>query len=122
MINVAAWLLVNGIKSENVHFSMLCHQSVDNFMRKGVSSILTGSYRDLTQMAFAGRAKEVAALAASSVSDQSAGSDIATHVDGIFEGRKLFADDINAIRSVVQAGVGCMNRSVSKRSRNASTC
>ena len=106
LINVAAWLTVNGMKSENVQFRMLCHQSVDNVMRKRAYSILTGSYRELTQMAFAGRVKEFAALAASSVSSQSAGSDIATDVDGFFEGRKLFADDINAIRSVVQAGAG----------------
>jgi len=108
LINVAAWLTVNGMKSENVQFRMLCHQSVDNVMRKRAYGTLTGSYRELTQMAFAGRVKEFAALAASSVGGQSnqSGDDIATDVDGFFEGRKLFADDMTAIRSVVQAGVG----------------
>jgi hypothetical protein len=107
LINVAAWLTVNGMKSENVQFRMLCHQSVDNVMRKRAYSILTSSYRELTQMAFASRVKEFAALAASSVGGQSnGGGDIATDVNGFFEGRKLFADDMNAIRSVVQAGVG----------------
>ena len=56
-------------------------------------------------MGFAGRAKGFAALADSSVSGQSTGSDIAMDAMGSSkEGRKLFADDINAIRSVVQAG------------------
>jgi len=105
LINVAAWLTVNGMKSENVQFRMLCHQSVDNVMRKRAYGILTGSYRELTQMAFASRVKEFAALAASSVGGQGS-SDIATDVDGFFDGRKLFADDVTAIRSVVQAGVG----------------
>ncbi len=105
LINVAAWLTVNGMKSENVQFRMLCHQSVDNVMRKRAYGILTGSYRELTQMAFASRVKEFAALAASSVGGQNS-SDIDTDVDGLFEGRKLFADDMTAIRSVVQAGVG----------------
>jgi hypothetical protein len=105
LINVAAWLTVNGMKSENVQFRMLCHQSVDNVMRKRAYGKLTGSYRELTQMAFASRVKEFAALAASSVGGQSNG-DIDTDVDGFFEGRKLFADDMTAIRSVVQAGVG----------------
>lgn len=105
LINVAAWLTVNGMKSENVQFRMLCHQSVDNVMRKRAYGILTASYRELTQMAFAGRVKEFASLAASAVSE-SPGDDPSS-VDGLLGGsRKLFADDMVAIHSLVQAGVG----------------
>jgi hypothetical protein len=105
LINVAAWLTVNGMKSENVQFRMLCHQSVDNVMRKRAYGTLTASYTELTQMAFASRVKEFASLTASSSSESK--GDSSSVIEEVLEGsRKLFADDMVAIRSLVQAGVG----------------
>jgi hypothetical protein len=56
-------------------------------------------------LAFASRIKEFAAITANTVSSSS--GDIASDLDGIFDGsRKLFSDDLAQIRSVVQAGIG----------------
>jgi hypothetical protein len=108
LVNVAAWLTVNGMKSENVQFRMLCQQSVDNVTRKRAYFTLTRAYKELTQLAFASRIKEFAAITANTVSSSS--GDIASDLDGIFDGsRKLFSDDLAQIRSVVQAGTGGMS-------------
>ena len=58
LINVASWLTVNGMKSENMQFRMLCHQSIDNVTRKKTYKMLATHYRELTQLAFASRVKE----------------------------------------------------------------
>uniref|UniRef100_A0A7R9W9B5 ubiquitinyl hydrolase 1 n=1 Tax=Pseudictyota dubia TaxID=2749911 RepID=A0A7R9W9B5_9STRA len=100
--DVTAWLTVNGMKSENMQFRMLCQQSVDNVMRKRAFRTLTGSYKELTQLAFAGRVKEIAAVTAALASN--AGGDMAMDLDGLFDGsRKLFADDMAEIRDVMTA-------------------
>ena len=105
LVNVAAWLTVNGMKSENVQFRMLCQQSVDNVTRKRAYFTLTRSYKELSQLAFASRVKEFAAIAAGTVTSST--GNIASDLDGIFDGsRKLFSDDLVQIRSVVQAGTG----------------
>jgi hypothetical protein len=105
LINIAAWLTVNGMKSENVQFRMLCQQSVDNVTRKRAHGILTRHYKELSQLAFSSRIKEFAALTSSTVSKSD--GDIASDIDGLFEGsRKLFADDLAQIKSVVVPGFG----------------
>jgi hypothetical protein len=105
LINIAAWLTVNGMKSENVQFRMLCQQSVDNVTRKRAHGILTRHYKELSQLAFSSRIKEFAALTSSTVTKSD--GDIASTIDGLFEGsRKLFADDLAQIKSVVVPGFG----------------
>lgn len=104
LINVASWLTVNGMKSENMQFRMLCHQSIDNVSRKRAFSMLTTFFRELTQVAFSGRAKEFLALAAKSAANRSPDD-----IDGDLEvDRKanLFVEDVDAILTVVQSGVG----------------
>lgn len=101
LINIASWLTVNGMKSENMQFRMLCNQSIDNVSRKRTFSLLTQNYRELTQLAFSDRRKEFAALAAASKGNKQG------NIEGDLEMRdstlNLYSDDIDAIRSVVQA-------------------
>jgi hypothetical protein len=105
LINISTWLTVNGMKSENVQFRMLCQQSIDNVSRKRSHGILTRQYKELSQLAFASRIKEFASMTSATVSSSS--GDIASDIDGLFEGsRKLFADDIAQIKSVVIPGLG----------------
>ena len=100
LVNVAAWLTVNGMKSENMQFRMLCHQSVDNVLRKRAYTILTSSYKELTQLAFADRVKELAAVTAAMASGNEG---LSTELDSLFDGsRKLFADDMADIQSVMK--------------------
>jgi hypothetical protein len=105
LIDIAAWLTVNGMKSENMQFRMLCHQSIDNVSRKRAFTMLTTFYRELTQVAFSGRAKEFSALVAKSAADRSPDD-----IDGDLEIDKTktnqFVEDVEAILSVVQSGVG----------------
>jgi hypothetical protein len=100
LINVAAWLTVNGMKSENMQFRMLCHQSIENVSRKRTFGLLTSNYRELTQLAFSKRAKEFSALASSSTSKPS------SDIDGDLNlgASNLFADDADAILAVVMSG------------------
>jgi hypothetical protein len=102
LVNVASWLTVNGMKSENLQFRMLCHQSIDNVSRKRVFHTLSTHYRELTQLAFSGRASEFSALAkkASSKSQNDVDGDSA--IDE--RSQSLFADDSDAMLAVVQAG------------------
>lgn len=104
LINVSSWLTVNGMKSENMQFRMLCHQSIDNVSRKRAFSMITSSFRELTQVAFSGRAKEFLALA-----NKSGTNKVADDIDGDLEldGKaNLFVEDVDAILTVVQSGVG----------------
>ena len=101
LIQVASWLTINGMKSENMQFRMLCHQSIDNVSRKRAFGLLAANYRELTQLAFSDRAKEFAALAARSNSRSS--SDIDGDLDLDSKGN-LFSEDAEAILSVVKAG------------------
>lgn len=105
LVNVSAWLTVNGMKSENVQFRMLCQQSIDNVTRKRAHGTLIRNYKELSQLAFATRIREFAAMTSATVSNSS--GDIASDIDGLFEGsRKMFAEDIAQIKSVVVPGVG----------------
>ena len=109
LINVAAWLTVNGMKSENMQFRMLCHQSIDNVSRKRAYKLLATNYRELTQLAFASRVKDY--LGGSTPSKSAKGKDqnvIAgdLEVKEDNQSKLLFADDADAIRSVVYAGTG----------------
>ena len=99
LVNVAAWLTVNGMKSENMQFRMLCHQSIDNVSRKRAFAMITTHYRELTQIAFSALAKDFAPRA----SRKNTGSDIEGDLE-IEQKASLFADDNEAIRTVVQAG------------------
>lgn len=109
LVNIATWLIVNGMKSENVQFRMLCQQSIDNVTRKRSHGILTQNYKELSQLAFASRIKEFATLTSNAVSNSS--GDIASDIDGLFEGsQKLFADDIAQIKSIVIPGLGVANQ------------
>ena len=100
--DVSAWLTINGMKSENVQFRMLCQQSIENVPRKRAFWTLTASYKELTQVAFSGRMKDIASATASIAN--SSGRDIALDLNGLFDGsRKLFADDMAEIRDVYQA-------------------
>ena len=103
LVDTAAWLVVNGMRSENMQFKVLCHQSIDNVFRKRAFEILKESYKELTQQAFADRAKEFLAQAAATAGQKA--SDISAGVWASFEGSdsKLFGDNLNDIKSVYQA-------------------
>mmetsp|Transcript_14755 Transcript_14755/g.40767 ORF Transcript_14755/g.40767 Transcript_14755/m.40767 type:complete len:3812 (+) Transcript_14755:277-11712(+) len=96
LVDVAAWLTVNGMRSENMQFRMLCHQSIDNVSRKRAFEVLTGHYRELTQVAFAGRAKEFMIKGNGSVQ-----ADIEGDLDMDVGNSGLLADDSDAILTVV---------------------
>ena len=100
LVNVAAWLTVNGMKSENMQFRMLCHQSIDNVSRKRAFAMITTHYRELTQLAFSALAKDYAPKA----SPKNATPDIEGDLEIENKSKNLFADDNEAIRTVVQAG------------------
>lgn len=102
LVNVAAWLTVNGMKSENMQFRMLCHQSIDNVFRKRAYRILTTHYRELTQIAFSSRVKEFG----TSKSIEAGHVDINGDLELGDKVQNLFADDTSAIRSVVESGTG----------------
>ncbi len=105
LVNIASWLVVNGMKSENVQFRMLCHQSIDNVTRKRAHGVLTQNYKELSQLAFASRIKEFASMTTNAVGNSS--GDIASDIDGLFErSQKLFADDIAQIKSIVIPATG----------------
>jgi hypothetical protein len=105
LINVAAWLTVNGMRSENMQFRMLCQQSIDNVPRKRSYQTLTTHYRELTQLAFAGRLKEFATK--SGKSSASAGQADSSGFDEWLKGStRLFEDDFEAIKSLVLPNFG----------------
>ena len=103
LINVAAWLTVNGMKSENMQFRMLCQQSIDNVPRKRAFQLLTAHYRELTTLAFANRLKEFASKSAANSPGQ---SDTAGFDEWLGSSKKLFEDDIEAIKSLVIPNYG----------------
>ena len=101
LINAAAWLSVNGMKSENMQFRMLCQQSIDNVTRKRAYHILTDHYKELTQLAFSDRLKEFAQqnnakAAAGTQQDSTAGFEA-----WLRGSKRLFEDDFEAIKSLV---------------------
>ena len=102
LINVAAWLTVNGMKSENLQFRMLCHQSIDNVSRKRAFTLLNNHYRELTQLAYAGRAKEFQAQVAKASNKTK--DDIEGDIDVSSKAHSLFEEDVESILSVVQSG------------------
>lgn len=102
LVDIAAWLTLNGMRSENMQFRMLCHQSIDNVSRKRAYALLTGHYRELTQLAFAGRAKEFHALVAKASAAKGKGDEIEGDLD--LDTRAIFEEDVEAILSVVQSG------------------
>uniref|UniRef100_A0A6V2M4H7 ubiquitinyl hydrolase 1 n=1 Tax=Ditylum brightwellii TaxID=49249 RepID=A0A6V2M4H7_9STRA len=111
LVDVASWLTVNGMKSENMQFRMLCQQSIFNVTRKRSFNTLNDCYRELTQYAFSGRVKEIAAIAAAAANNST--GDITADLDKFFDGtRKLFAEDIVEIRNVLQPDKTAKNRRV----------
>jgi hypothetical protein len=84
---------------------MLCHQSIDNVSRKRAFALLLTFYRELTQVAFSGRAKEFMALASKSAASRSS-DDIDGDLDIEKSKTNLFVEDSEAILAVVQSGVG----------------
>lgn len=105
LVNVASWLTVNGMKSENMQFRMLCQQSVDNVSRKRAFSLLNTFYKELTQVAFANRAKEFAAIAVASAKKNDS-DEVDADLEEHLPKTKLFEEDAEAILQVVQSGVG----------------
>lgn len=99
LINVVSWLTLNGMKSENMQFRLLCQQSVENVIRKRAFSIMTASYKELTAFAFSGRVKEIAAITSAAKGHGSVTADLSALFDG---SRRLFQEDITAIQSVLQ--------------------
>lgn len=99
LIHVASWLTLNGMKSENMQFRLLCHQSVENAIRKRAFLIMKSAYKELTAFAFSGRVKEIAAISAAAKGN----GNVAVDLGALFDGsRKLFSDDLAAIQSVLQ--------------------
>ena len=103
LVNVSAWLTVNGMKSENMQFKMLCQQSIENVTRKRAYKTLTTNYRELTQLAFSARMREFANLSASGAQKDAATSGFDEWLKGT---KSLFADDIDAIKTLVLPNSG----------------
>jgi len=104
LVGVAAWLTINGMKSENMQFAMLCRQSVENVWRKNAFSMLSSNCSELTKVSFAGKVKELAVAAASFAGVSADGS--AAEVDPTLHGdRTLFADDLKGIKDIMQGHV-----------------
>lgn len=103
LVDIASWLTINGMKSENLQFRMLCHQSIDSVSRKRAFALLTGHYKELTQLAFANRAKEFNALVAKASANSSKKEEIEGDLD-LERAQPLFEEDVEAILSVVQSG------------------
>jgi hypothetical protein len=99
LINVSSWLTVNLMKSENLQFRMLCHQSIDNVSRKRSYSILTANYRELTQLAFMDRVKDYF------VAPSTPRSKVDSNADSSGSKSRLL-DDTEAIKSVVMSNPG----------------
>ena len=99
LVNVASWLTLNGMKSENMQFRLLCHQSVENVIRKRAFLIMKESYKELTAFAFSGRVKEIAAITSAAKGHGSVTADLSAFFDG---SRRLFQEDVSAIQSVLQ--------------------
>ena len=106
LVNVSAWLTVNGMKSENMQFRMLCQQSVDNVSRKRAYQTLTGHYRELTQLAFSARMKEFAKGSSKSGSSSSPTDSASGFEEWLRGSKRLFEDDFEAIKSVVLPNLG----------------
>ena len=104
LINVASWLTVNGMKSENMQFRMLCQQSIDNVPRKRSYQCLTTNFRELTTLAFTGRLKEFASKNGQSTSGTQ--SDTAGFDEWLKGSKRLFQDDVDAIKSLVIPSFG----------------
>ena len=104
LVNVSAWLTVNGMKSENMQFRMLCHQSIDNVSRKRAYKVLTSNFRELTQLAFAARMKEFATAKSSSSAGQNDGS--SGFEEWLRGSKRLFEDDVDAIKTLVLPNFG----------------
>lgn len=104
LIDVAAWLTVNGMKSENMQFRMLCQQSIDNIPRKRAYYLLSQHLRELTQLAFSSRAKEFNAIVAAKAKNRSGLDEIEGDVNTNPEGTNLFEEDPEAILAMVQSG------------------
>jgi hypothetical protein len=87
------------MKSENLQFRMLCHQSIDNVSRKRSYSILTANYRELTQLAFMDRVKDYF------VAPSTPRSKVDSNADSSGSKSRLL-DDTEAIKSVVMSNPG----------------
>lgn len=106
LVNVAGWLTVNLMKSENMQFRMLCQQSVDNVTRKRSYSTLTTHYRELTQLAFAARIKEFATQSMKSSSGNQQNDGTSGFEEWLRGSQRLFEDDFDAIKSLVLPNSG----------------
>ena len=96
LIDIASWLTLNGMRSENTQFRLLCEQSMHNIWRKDSFNIMLTSYRELTQAAFSNRVKEISAVCSA------VAGDMRINLESLFNGeRKLFADDLPEIKSVL---------------------
>lgn len=93
------WFLITVYPSSTKLNRLLCHQSVENVIRKKAFMILKTAFRELTSFAFSGRVKEIAAIAAAAKGHGSITADLNALFDG---SRKLFNDDIAAIQHVLQ--------------------
>lgn len=104
LVYVASWLTINGMKSENMQFRMLCQQSIDNIPRKRGYRLLTEHMRELTQLAFSSRAKEFNAIVAAKAKTKTGQDEIEGDVNTNPEGVNLFEEDPEAILAIVQSG------------------
>ena len=66
LVNVAAWLVVNGMRSENMQFNILSEQSVRNVWRKRAFKTLAVGHGELTRAAFGVRSKRTGSVAENS--------------------------------------------------------
>jgi hypothetical protein len=94
LVAVSAWLTINGMRSENMQFNMLCRQSIENVWRKRGFYTLTSNYPELSKLAFSGKLKELA---------QNAAGDAVSQLEKMLRGDKqIFGEDVQGIKAVVQ--------------------
>jgi len=96
LIDISSWLTLNGMRSENTQYRLLCEQSMHNIWRKQAFNLMISSYHELTQEAFAHRSSEIRAICSSSTGNAQ------SELDNILgEGRKITIEDLPAIKHVL---------------------
>ena len=102
LVAVSAWLTVNGMRSENLQFNMLCRQSVENVWRKRGFYTLTANFPEMTAQAFSGQMKQLAIAAANATG----ATDAMSQLEKMLRGDKaLFGEDVAGIKNVVQGNL-----------------
>ena len=107
LVNVAAWLVINGMKSENLQFNVLCEQSVRNVWRKRAFNTLSTGYDSLLKAAHGVRTRRKSTMS----KDQRAEEEIKEKMSS----GQMSAGDVEKIKMLMT-----QNRKASEGAHNIS--